>query len=60
MNHYEKEKQITVRIPEYLHRKLRIYALSKGTTTQDIVAEYLLRLLDGEENGEDAKSRTSE
>lgn len=58
MSQYEKEKQITVRIPEYLHRKLRIYALNEGTTTQDIVANYLLNLLDGEENKEDEKSRT--
>ena len=41
----EPEKRISVRIPESLHRKIKIAAAVQGTTISDMVRELLIERL---------------
>lgn len=48
-------KAITVRIPENLHRKLKVYVASNGISVQDLVMDYLTEVLDDEGSSQSAK-----
>ncbi len=50
----EKEKRITVKVPETLHRKIKAKAALMGKSISDILREYLEQWLrDSEKGGKD-------
>ena len=38
------EKKITIRCTETLHKKIRVYAVQRGTTVQELITDFLEKL----------------